>query len=427
MRTSASTTLMVLFTAVLTACATQAPVTSTPPPTTASTPAPSKAAVHPGDKIGNMTIDNEESKHYYWLFDACSFDWELIEPSSQTVECTIPELTEVGIGPVWGAETSKFESSLEPMTLDLSVDGNRVALEEFSYLDLSYFEPSAGFDVTFRNWNVLLRNLSAGAHTFRFSYTFASAINDGWNTYPPGKYEYVADLTVTKKPEYPTLPTTPEPGQHAYTSKDHDLDFLLYVPESYGADPGKKWPMIVYLHDAEWRGSLDFLVKESLPKRLQTLKDFDFIVFSPGGHGGMDFWSKEDMILPVLRALDETIANYSVDAERIYLTGAGMGGNGVWVMGMRNPERFAALAPLGGYTYPFGVPEGVCNLAGVPVWAFHGAEDFMVPAQVEEDLVDALNACGGSAQMTVKTRAVIPLDVYYGPELFKWLLAQPQQ
>jgi hypothetical protein len=255
-----------------------------------------------------MTITNEESKHFHWIFDSCNFNWALIKPFSQTVKCTVPELSAVGIGPLWGAETSKLDSSLESMIVDLYVDDNHVVLDEFGYLDLSYYDPSAGFDVTYRYWNVLLRNLTAGRHIIRFSWTMVSAVDDGWNIYPQGNYEYIADLTVNEKPVYSTLPTVPESGQHAYTSKNGDLDFLLYVPTSYGVEPGKKWPLIVYLHDAEMRGSTDFLVKESLPKRLQTLKDFEFLVVSPLGNGGMEFWSKDEMI-------DQVMQNASISPE----------------------------------------------------------------------------------------------------------------
>lgn len=400
---------------------------STPSAPPTQTPFTVKGIIKPGDKIGEMTITNEESKHYHWLFDSCNFNWALFEPYSQSVKCTLPELPAVWIGAVWGAETSKFESSLEPMTWELYVDDYQVALDEFGYLDLSYYDPSAGFETTYRNWNVLLRNLTPGGHIFRLAFTLTSAVDDGWNTYPPGKYELIADLTVTEKPVYSTLPPVPEPGQHAYTSKSGDLDFLLYVPASYGIDPGKKYPLIVYLHDAESRGSADFLVTESLPKKLQSLKDFEFLVVSPLGNGGMDFWSKDEMIVPVMELLDEIQSSYPVDAKRIYLTGAGMGGNGVWVMGMRNPGYFAALAPLGGYIYPFGIPDNICNLKDVPVWAFHGGEDFMVPPKVEQDLVDAVNKCGGAAKITVKPGAVVPVDVYYYSELFDWLLARSKK
>jgi hypothetical protein len=414
MKKLAHLTLAMFFVAILASCA-------------KATSEPIKGIIKPGDKIGEMTITNEESKHYYWIYDSCNFNWNIFEPSSQTIECTIPELAEVGIGAFWGAETTKFDASWEPMTWELYVDDYQIVLDEFGYSDVSYYDPGAGFDVIYRSWNVLLRKLTAGRHTIRSSWTLATAVDDGWNTYLPGKYEYIADLTVTEKPVYSTLPPVPEPGQHAYASKDGDLDFLLYVPESYGVDPAKKWPLIVYLHDAEWRGSLDFVLSESLPKRLQTLKDFEFLVISPAGDGEWDFWSKEEMIAPVIGALDEIKALYPVDPDRIYLTGTGMGGNGVWAMGMRNPEYFAALAPLGGYIYPFGIPENICNLTDVPIWAFHGKEDFMVPPQVEQDLVDAVNACGGNAQFTVKPGAVIPLDEYVKPELYDWFLSQSRE
>ena len=421
---------IVLLGGVLAACATllQPSPASTPSAPPTQTPFRVKGIIRPGDKIGEMTVTNEESKHFHWLFDSCNFNWTLFEPFSQTVKCTVTELPAVGIGAVWGAETSKFESSLKPMTWELYVDDYQVALDEFGYFDLSYYDPSARSDTTFRNWNVLLRNLTSGEHIIRLAFTLATAVDDGWNIFPPGKYEYIADLTVTEKPIYSTLPPVPEAGQHAYTSKSGDLDFLLYVPESYGVDPAKKWPLIVYLHDAESRGSADFLTTESLPKTLQTVKDFEFLVVSPVGNGGMDFWSKEEMIAPVMKLLDEIQSTYSVDAKRIYITGAGMGGNGVWVMGIRYPDYFAALAPLGGYgSYPFEVPENICNLKDVPVWAIHGEEDFMVPPKVEQDLVDAANACGGTAKITVKPSVVVPVDVYYNSELFEWLLTHSKK
>ena len=415
---------IVLLGGLLSACGTlfQPLPTSTPSASPTQTPFTVKGIISPGDKIGEMTITNEESKHYYWLYN-CNVNWTGKKPS-ETIKCTLPELPAIGIGPLWGAETAKFDASLKPITWELYVDDYQVALDEFGYFDLSYYDPSAGFETTYRNWNVLLRNLTPGRHIIRFSFITTSEVDDGWDTYPPGKYELIADLTVTEKPIYSTLPPVPEPGQHAYTSKSGDLDYLLYVPESYGVDPAKKYPLLVYLHDAEMRGSTDFLVSESLPKRLPTLKDFEFLVVSPVGNGGMDFWSKDEMIVPMMKLLGEIQSAYPVDTKRIYLTGAGMGGNGVWVMGIRNPDYFAALAPLGGYVYPFDIPENICNLKDVPVWAYHGEEDFMVPPKVEQDLVDAVNTCVGTAKFTVKPGVVIPVDVYYNSELFDWLLTQ---
>jgi predicted peptidase len=125
--------------------------------------------------------------------------------------------------------------------------------------------------------------------------------------------------------------------------------------------------------------------------------------------------------------LDEIKAKTSVDAKRIYLTGNDLGGNGVWALGLLHPEYFAALAPVAGYaSYPFAVPDNICDLKDVPVWAFHGKRDPYVPVEVEQALVDALNACGGDAQITVSPdmKNDVPVKAYADPALYEWLLGQ---
>ena len=168
---------------------------------------------------------------------------------------------------------------------------------------------------------------------------------------------------------------------------------------------------------------------DSSPKELEKGKDMPFIVLSPVGNGGWDFWSKDEMITLVIHRIggDPILLLYTQNAF-ISLEPA-------WAemvfgaMGLRHPEHFsAALAPLGGeYIYPFDVPENICDLKDVPVRAFHGGNDFMVPAKEEQELVDALIACGGNAQFTVKPDAVIPVEEYSNPELYDWLLAQSKE
>jgi predicted peptidase len=129
----------------------------------------------------------------------------------------------------------------------------------------------------------------------------------------------------------------------------------------------------------------------------------------------------------VFKFLDEIKANLPVDTQRIYLTGNDLGGNGVWALGLRHPEYFAALAPIAGYAaYPFAMPDNICDLKEVPVWAFHGKRDPYVPVEVEQTLVDALNACGGEAKITVSAdmKNDVPFKVYADPALYEWLLGQ---
>lgn len=46
-------------------------------------------------------------------------------------------------------------------------------------------------------------------------------------------------------------------GQHPYTYEQDDLkiNYLLSLPEDYGKNPLRKWPLIVFLHGSGERGS----------------------------------------------------------------------------------------------------------------------------------------------------------------------------
>ncbi len=160
---------------------------------------------------------------------------------------------------------------------------------------------------------------------------------------------------------------------------------------------------------------------------LADQKDFPFIVVAPQGTGEYEFWAKDEMVNSIMTLLDEVQGVLSVDSNRICLTGESAGGNGTWSIGVRHPERFAALAPMMGYYgWPPTVPENICDLANVPVWAFHGAEDEIIPLEAEQDLVDALKACGGDVQFTVFPDVGHDLssEQVYNSELYEWLLEQ---
>ena len=81
---------------------------------------------------------------------------------------------------------------------------------------------------------------------------------------------------------------------------------------------------------------------------------------------------------------------------------------------------------VGYASYPFAVPDNICDLKDVPVWAFHGKRDSYVLAEVEQALVDALNACDGIAQITVSAdmKNDVPFKVFADPALYEWLLGQ---
>jgi predicted peptidase len=151
-----------------------------------------------------------------------------------------------------------------------------------------------------------------------------------------------------------------------------------------------------------------------LPKVVEE-RDIPFIVVSPQCPAG-EFWSAD--VLSAL--LDEVISNYGVDTDRIYVTGLSMGGFGTWLLAIAQPQRFAAIAPICGG----GLPEKACLIKDLPVWAFHGAKDELVPIQRTQEMVEALQECGGNVRFTVYPEAGHDswTQTYDNLELYDWFL-----
>jgi len=198
--------------------------------------------------------------------------------------------------------------------------------------------------------------------------------------------------------------------------------YWLYLPDEYGHEK-KKWPLILFLHGAGERGSnLNLVTKHGPPKLVKEGKKFPFIIVSPQCPANF-WWPTEVEMLNAL--LDEIIEKYNVDTDRVYLTGLSMGGFGSWALGCRNPERFAAIAPIcgGGQPYVAG------KLKDVPVWAFHGAKDPAVPIIMSEVMVRAINRAGGNAKLTTYPNAGHDswTATYTNQELYDWFLSHKKK
>ncbi|KAL1506897.1 hypothetical protein AB1Y20_007762 [Prymnesium parvum] len=123
----------------------------------------------------------------------------------------------------------------------------------------------------------------------------------------------------------------------------------------------------------------------------------------------------------------------AIDPKRCYVTGHSMGGGGA-IAAAAWARRFAAVVPV--------APAGVVaarQLLGVPIWAFHGKNDVVVPSFPTEQLVSDLRALGAKedeARLTLYEKAPAPvgwpdyeghastIPAYSSPELYKWLLEQ---
>ena len=194
------------------------------------------------------------------------------------------------------------------------------------------------------------------------------------------------------------------------------LPYLLYLPEAY--EQGETWPLLLYLHGSGERGTDPELVKRhGPPKLIAEGQHFPFLVVSPQC-AKFEGWMTKLHVLGLL--LDEITGKYAIDTNRIYVTGNSMGGYGTWGLAIAYPQRFAALAPICGG----GDPSAVCALKDVPVWAFHGAKDTVIPVEHSEQMVERLKACGGNVQFTIYPDAHHDAwtRTYADPQFYTWLL-----
>lgn len=206
-------------------------------------------------------------------------------------------------------------------------------------------------------------------------------------------------------------------GQHPYHLDKAGIKggYLLFLPKDYGKEE-KLWPTILFLHGAGERGDdLGILGRIALPMVLEERDDFPFIVISPQCPKGQR-WSNEFLIT----LLDDIVARYRVDPNRIYLTGLSMGGNGTWNLAIEYPDKFAALAPVCGW----GNSDMVSRIKDIPVWVFHGELDTSVPIEKGKEIVEALAEISSNVKTSIYPGRGHDCwhETYNDPILYEWFL-----
>ena len=168
----------------------------------------------------------------------------------------------------------------------------------------------------------------------------------------------------------------------SYTdSSGRTLLYRLYVPVNY--DARKKYPLTLFLHGSGERGTdnISQLKNDgpgvlSDPDRVQNAHP-SFVV-CPQCPDGCQWgnWIGERWPASALTGLLSSLRQrYSIDGQRIYLTGLSLGGLGTWYLIARHPNLFAAAVPCSGA----GERDRMASLVHTPVWACHGTADPAVP------------------------------------------------
>lgn len=401
---------------------------SSPPPV--QTVEAESLGLKPGDAIGGMIIGTTPNKNIEAsLFNYCDSHAADPRPVVIVSDCEVPRLKYLFVGyGDFASSTSELDALWETESWELYINGRRIDLSAFGTFDLDLGNK-------IRVWNVALANITPGYHQIRYVLRSANdpdAVTDlTWTfTMVDKEVKTPTPSPVAAPATYPVLSSEFSPGLNPYRSKEANLNFMFYTPSGYGSDPTQAWPLLLYLHGIGLRGSdLNELRLGELTSILQYETDFPFLVVAPQMPSGDEntSWSRDAMVTSLFVLLDEVQDKYSVDPKRIYLTGTSLGGAGTWEIGLRYPDRFAALVPvMGFYGYPFEIPDHICDLKDVPIWAFHGDRDLTVPLSAERGLVEALLACGGNVQFTVYENAGHDVDArtYKNPDLYTWMLEQ---
>lgn len=200
-------------------------------------------------------------------------------------------------------------------------------------------------------------------------------------------------------------------------NKHVPISFLLNLPENYGKDKKKRWPLVIFLHGSGERGTdLNAVRRNGPPKEVASGRKFPFILVSP--QCPKDQWW-DALVLSQLTDLIER--RYQIDRNREYVTGLSMGGFGTYDLAVANPRRFAAIASISGG----GSMATAFGLGGTPTYIIHGDSDPVVPVDEDRRLQGYLKGQGTEVRyLEVKGGGHdVWTDIYAGNDLYDWLLS----
>lgn len=245
--------------------------------------------------------------------------------------------------------------------------------------------------------------------------------------------------------------------------------YQVYVPAEY--TPERAWPVIMDLHGNGAQGTdgmFQTTGRNATPIRAERDRYPVLVVFPQAQPGTR--WIDPAMQDMAMAELEQTMREFKVDPDRVYLTGFSMGGTGVYHFAARWPDRFAALmtvagrversarqaaaeaeAPAAGETpssarapAPAQEPAGPASesadvapgkefaaiaekIKHLPLWVFHGSADESVPVEQSRKMTAVLRALGSRVRYTEYaggTHQGAWGRAYADPQTTAWLLMQ---
>lgn len=226
-------------------------------------------------------------------------------------------------------------------------------------------------------------------------------------------------------------------------------EYIAYLPEGYDENM-EEYPVLVYLHggngvrevkDFDDFSEFRYGVPKLIHKKLWNHLDFVVIALRlPCTKFKGDGTCNENENLWNADSLHNSISHFKleygnrINENKIYMTGISLGAKGVWDYAMAYPEVPAAIVPISGNA----MPDDLCNIKDIPVWAFHGDLDGQVrPDGINAQgrsgtyiLIDVLNNCPDKKYTANLTKMLYKthegweevLDLSSGYDIYEWML-----
>lgn len=164
--------------------------------------------------------------------------------------------------------------------------------------------------------------------------------------------------------------------------------YALWIPEGY--DPGSKAPLVLNLHSLELNHN-QYAGGESYRTFYEQVGNgLGAIVATPLARGP-DGWYENEALVDTLEVLEDVREHYSVDEDRVFVTGYSMGGFGTYRLSTLFPDRFAAGVSWSGVPASQHILE---NAHDVPIQIVHGTNDELVPITDVRAQADRLQQLG---------------------------------
>lgn len=263
-----------------------------------------------------------------------------------------------------------------------------------------------------KTWNLLIMLILLGLLTCSCS-THNLSLADKSDEFPITQTQPAQTIPTTEAVEpSETAPATEPPEETApplgmpagsyldsYTDEETGdyLDFYIHFPEN--AVEGM--PLLVFLHGDGEVGNPYVLKNGGIIGKIRKLygEEFPFISIAPNTR--VRSWINGDIPETLKGLIDATVEMYSIDPERIIISGHSRGAIGVWNMISIYGDYFSAAVPIGSPHAKGHINYD--NASKVPVWTFAGniGETENSYHKYLEYNVEQINNRGGSAKFTI--------------------------